>query len=609
MTSIKNQTQNDVWKQLSSISVTQPPRSGTNVHCSICSYYVDIYEKEWIVILLPQLSVPQECDSYLYDVENDKFKPFIRNYNQDINRKFNISHVLSAGSMTGHSHAIDNDNHILYWLQSSHWRRSLLSIDIKNLQNIKLIDQTLLPLSIDHVSFCQCSYAVLVTGNTIQFILGEGSDTDSLKNFQFDINTKKLSLIHENIHLKSGANHDDDVRKLKLNDLKIGDYIDVKSSAYNCWYLAKIDNVTDKKYYNCEYDNNNSSNDNSETDLNLIESMKISVHDAKDNHKRTCEWIDLTGDSNEYSIQDLAALKRRMTSLQTYNFGGSFVNIDVNDLIDKLKNGTSICDCNGKCEYHDIASKFKNFDQNIAREFNKHHRIALPKCQSLYDKSLYNLHGLYSTNSKTMIILGENKQCTFGGVYCKRIGHSRDYFQSIFNGFIKQYFKQMLIPKDLCQLIFNYFFLPNDKDWIHLSYERDKKDGNAYDVSIPTINDAIFDHDTSSNYVVVNELKSNFKHDEQHIIVYTFSSASSGHYRYQSLDNRTISRLDIDMEKYCYTVSQLKNIKCPTSKLIANMWHVIFCQKSQTIHLFERNFAKHYSIKIQTLNNATTVAQ
>ena len=69
---------------------------------------------------------------------------------------------------------------------------------------MKLIDHTLLPFLIDGVIFRACDYAMLIVGNTIQFILGNCTDTDeeSVRNFQFDIKTKKLSVIHKNIHLK-----------------------------------------------------------------------------------------------------------------------------------------------------------------------------------------------------------------------------------------------------------------------------------------------------------------------------------------------------------------------------------------------------------------------
>ena len=62
------------------------------------SYYRDINGKEWIVVLKPEypswnnksLKHPR-CDSSLYDVKNDKFIPFIKNYQKDIRDKLTLN--------------------------------------------------------------------------------------------------------------------------------------------------------------------------------------------------------------------------------------------------------------------------------------------------------------------------------------------------------------------------------------------------------------------------------------------------------------------------------------------------------------------------------------
>ena len=68
--------------------------------------------KEWIVILLPNDNDLTQCSSYLYDVKNDVFEPFIQDYYLDINMKFDVTHVLSAAdtAVTGQSSVIDNKN-------------------------------------------------------------------------------------------------------------------------------------------------------------------------------------------------------------------------------------------------------------------------------------------------------------------------------------------------------------------------------------------------------------------------------------------------------------------------------------------------------------------
>ena len=57
------------------------------------------------------------------------------------------------------------------------------------------------------------------------------STIHSLKNFQFDIKTKKLSLSHKNIHHR----WDNDVARLTLGDLKVKGYIDVRDGMGN-WH-------------------------------------------------------------------------------------------------------------------------------------------------------------------------------------------------------------------------------------------------------------------------------------------------------------------------------------------------------------------------------------
>ena len=89
------------WKRLTTLSKDQleePPRIyAQSEHKMAPSYYCDIDGKEWIVILKRDYpsseNIPlthPRCDSYLYDVKNDTFIPFIRNYQNDIRDKFNI---------------------------------------------------------------------------------------------------------------------------------------------------------------------------------------------------------------------------------------------------------------------------------------------------------------------------------------------------------------------------------------------------------------------------------------------------------------------------------------------------------------------------------------
>ena len=609
------------WKELpSQVSVTLPSESWDKRHSTMCSYYIDINGKEWIVILLPTAWLgiavdPSQFSSYLYDVEKDKFVPFIKNYRQDINIKFNISHALPVSDARGQSFVIDNDNHILYWLESATWQISLLALDIKNLKDIKFIDQTFLPSKIDGVIFCKTDYTMLFAGDTIQFVLGqhESEPGNSITNFQYDIKTKKTSLVHKNIHLKS---IDHVAKILKLDELKIGDYIDVKDKLGK-WYLAKILEIKDKQL------------DNSECC-----SMQIFVHFVGWS-KRWDEWVYVTKNINANVDRktQLDELKSELKQIQV-NFVGIFHigKIDIDDIIDQLENGTSICNCNQECIYNDIASKMTKFYQMVEKEFLGCHVIALPKSQSLYNKSLRGLHGLYSNNTQTMIMVGQNgekgKELTFGGIYCKRMSYNHDekYFDIVVNGFIQKelkQFKQLYIPQDVCQLILKYFFIPNDKEWKYMT----KRDEN--DMVIYSQNDETFHRrsryvivDNGNNYNYQATLTDYDDHDQvdvqqngscdndiQHITIYKFGSYYNGTsliHVGEKFD--TISRLDINMKTNSYKIRRLTSIKCPKSYDDNKYWHAVFCQKSQTIHLFEQKFKKHYFIKLEKLQNAKTVA-
>ena len=592
------------WKRLSSFLSNPFSRPLWSVRdFRTCSCYVDVHGKEWIIVLLPPGDFDiLGCESYLYNVENDKFIPFIKNYSQDIDEKFNISHIGKTKRAHGSrmlSYVIDNDNDNLYWLHSSQSQRSLVSLDIKNLHDIKFVDQTLLPSSIDGVKFFQSDYTMLIVGNTIQFILsqhkGQHQESRALTNFQFDIRTKKLSLMHKNIHLKTVSDHDDGTQ-LKLGDLKIGDYIDFKQTVNN-WKLAKVRSIANKIY---------NDNDNG-NDCNMCCSMKILVRYVDRNRRH--KYIHVSNNSNLYESRDLAELEERLTLLQTYaqyGWGNDLVgNVDINSIMDKLKNETSICDCHEPCTYHsDIKSKLDIFGRliaNIRPKFHKCHRIAAPNSQSLYDKSLRNFNGLYSKSCSTMIILGNNdsnsEKSKFGGIYCKRIGDDEKYSKLIVNGFVKQY-KQLFIPKDLCQLIFKYYFIPNDKNWTYMM----KKDKNG--MFVEQQYESTF-HSTSC-FVVIDGLNySDSDNDNsKHITIYKFGSTRE----VPGEDWDTISRIDIDMETHSYKIKRLTSVKCPDLEHNRHRrWHVVFLRKSQTIHLFGRRFKKNYSIKLETLNNAKTI--
>ena len=93
--------------------------------------------------------------------------------------------------------------------------------------------------------------------------------------------------------------------------------------------------------------------------------------------------------------------------------------------------------------------------------------------------------------------------------------------------------------------------------------------------------------------------------DYQRITIYQFGASM-----FNGLGGtRMIDRIDIDMETHSYTSSCLTNVSCPHFATKYGHMHVVFCKKSQTIHVFGQKFERHmhYSIKLQTLSNAQTL--
>ena len=591
------------WKKLKSPkrSICEVPASWWNTYSQMCSYYVDIDGKEWIIILLPSQPRAFECDSYLYDVEKDEIKPFIKDYVQGINNKFMIYHVERNNSSTANTLSYVIDNHTLYWLHTTSSQNSLISLDIKDLQNIELISHTLLPSSIDNIGFTKNEYKMMVVGNTIQFILGvvnnfktsrKDAMINSRQHFEFNIKTKKLSLIHKNIHDKWN-NH---IPKLKMDDLKIGDYIDVKDIMGD-WYLSKILDIKDKVYYNYNYNSNSDDDDNCDKH---VKAMKILVHYFNWDSKYD-EWIDVTNDHNSIGIAHLSNINifdelRRNADLYNEQSNRKNINLSkerIESIIDMMKISSSICDCIEQCCYSDDMGPIRMLGMN--KKLCQYHRIALPKTQSLYTKSLLYCSGLHSKKNNTMIICGRNSinnRFQFDGMYCKRVNinnYDEKDFELIVDGFLRPFKKELFlnIPKELCQMILKYCFIPNDKHWKHMT----ETDINGE--LVESIHEKAL-HILSGYCLVDCNIDCNDRDTSMHIYIF------GGKKKFNWQQSPSIKRLRVDIKAQSYKIEQLYGIKCPETD--NDYWHVVFCQKSQTIHLFEQKFNKHFSIQLESLN-------
>ena len=194
------------WKKLESVP-------------EACQYakpqlYTDILGKEWI-LFLGTLSgivgyrgyryhtpVTRANRSYCYDIKNDKYIPFTFNYNRDLASRFIVPEGQSSFGLE--SYVIDHKNHILYWFDgrpnsnrkyqvhkysASTNVCSIASIDIKNLQDVKLLNQWIIDRHI-WPHFINC-YQMLLIGNKIHFIFGPTVP----QHYVFDVTTRKLELV------------------------------------------------------------------------------------------------------------------------------------------------------------------------------------------------------------------------------------------------------------------------------------------------------------------------------------------------------------------------------------------------------------------------------
>ena len=214
------------------------------------SSYVDSTDKEWIICV-------GTSSCYLYDVKNDQFYKWIDNYQQDLCDKYKLNHIHSPSGYFGSSHAIDQCNYILYWLDTATHRKdlckngnnnycSLLTIDISDIFNFTIINQTLIDRSCNEYKHFNGRFNTFVAANKVHFI----AHTGTLAYYIFDIKSNKVKLINESIQLCQGgelnydnyqSRNDHDV----INMFKTGNMIDVADVTAGRFYLATILEVQD----------------------------------------------------------------------------------------------------------------------------------------------------------------------------------------------------------------------------------------------------------------------------------------------------------------------------------------------------------------------------
>ena len=459
------------------------------------------------------------------------------------------------------SYVIDNDNHILYWLDSRARRPrlrhagkfhppdiSLIALNIKDLNNIKLLYQKIISAE-KFPTFPDEECTMLIVGHTIQFILGNSTTGTKAEysHFEFNAETKKVRMIDENIHTKC-TNHatESKSKAYALNyfeNLNIGDWIDVNKygTRYN---LAQVVKIEDKF---CK----NKKNGNGKFGRIYFEYW----YKSKRNKQR-----------EEREIP-----------------------IDICDDVSQCA-----CVCKSPCYYDN--DKYKG-------DISDYHCIALPRSQSLHKKRLYGASVIYSQKHGKIMIFGNNRchpnirqwngAWQWSGIYSKHQNAFDDkYYQLAVYGsvrlFEKQHNYQLIVPNDVQNLILKYYFRQCDKQWQQL-IEKDRngkfvKDRYGDQFGKMVCMGAILANDGDDIFMFADIM---YDHDTQ---------------RFKRQDK--IFKFNIQTNN----LSMLENTGHP----LQDMRHkgnncAVLCKKSQTVHLFTENMEEHYSISLSKLNQATTI--
>ena len=239
--------------------------------------YIDSKNQEWIILLgcgsgydgsgAPITKINYHAKSYVYSVEYDSYRPIISHYKQNICKKFGLKQIHAPLRTDHSSSGIDQDNAILYWLDTSKHHAddcqngnnnycSLLTIDISDIFHIKVLNQTIIDRNDSKFKSFTNRFEMYVVCDRVHFI----SVSDICQHFVFDRDSNKIRVVSECIHLdhlntiigkSTGVysmeyNHKIFGTMEELwNMLKKGNKIDVQDTKYGTYYVGTISNVRD----------------------------------------------------------------------------------------------------------------------------------------------------------------------------------------------------------------------------------------------------------------------------------------------------------------------------------------------------------------------------
>ena len=226
--------------------------------------YTDCANKEWLFFLTkedPSSSSLNTTSSYLYDINNDTYVPFIENYKDKFQTLEHLhDHKINNKYQFG-DYIIDNKNHVMYVLECRNGL--MIKISISNLHDIKVIDSTLIENQLP-----------LLTHHRIKMVLS--NDTKLIhvvvylihqiaQHFIFDTQTGICNFIEDNIaklqskdflndynkvidHQKRSVGINNHDGKIAIDiGLQIGEMIDARDYyKQGTYYLAKIVDIKPK---------------------------------------------------------------------------------------------------------------------------------------------------------------------------------------------------------------------------------------------------------------------------------------------------------------------------------------------------------------------------
>ena len=258
------------------------------------------------------------ADSYLYDVKNDKYIPFI-DYSKDLCDKFNIKHTPTGNQ----SYVVDSNKHILYWLEGAlnehaylneDAKTSFVMLDIKNLNNIQLVDQIHITLGRYRKDLAPTVFNMYLVENAnyIHFI-SRLEGLSKIEHYLLDIKYKSLSQIDSNVYqsvynyrMKSDENMNIIHNLNKKQEFKDrlwktivkGKLVDVKDKTLHKYFVATVVDVKESMNKNNDVNNTNADSKKSvqknEDEKDKVIRIKVRYGGFEERYD---DWITVTNNS------------------------------------------------------------------------------------------------------------------------------------------------------------------------------------------------------------------------------------------------------------------------------------------------------------------------